>query len=177
MKHCKVCNKLADNGTKRCQKCGSEFEYDPRVTPFSETRIIFGVLLIVLVGWIVYANIPLTLPDPAECSRVSVNRFERIAKNYYSETRNILRKEMLLTNELSALSVYKNEAKAMPVPTCLEPAKDDLVNFLNQIYFVGVYSRNFAYEVAAIRTEKAGDYWDSFNAQLDAVRACLPDCP
>lgn len=177
MKHCNVCDKLADNGARRCQKCGSEFEYDPRVTPFSETRIILGVLLIALVGWIVYINAPLKLPDPAECSRTSVNRFERIAKNYYRETRNILRKELLLTRELSTLSIYKHEAEDMPVPVCLEPAKDDLVNFLNQVYFIGVYSARIAYQGAANRTTRAGEYWDAMNAHIDSVRECLPNCP
>ncbi len=177
MKRCKVCNKLADNGAKRCVKCGSDFEYDPRVTPFSETRIILSVLILAVVGWIVYMNIPLTPPDPAECSQTSVNRYERIAKNYYKETRNILRNEVLFTKELSALSAYKNEAKAMPVPACLESAKSDLVNFLEQVYFIGVYSSRFAYQGAAVRTQRAGEYWDSFNAHLDSVRECLPNCP
>jgi len=177
MKHCKVCDKLADNGAKYCEKCGSEFEYDPRVTPFSETKIILGILIIALVSWIIYTNIPLPLPDPTECSQTSVNRFERIANNYYRETRNILRKEVLFTTELSALSATKNEAKAMAVPACLEPAKSDLVNFLDQIYFVGVYSLRFAYQGAAYRTERAGEYWESLNTHLDEVRECLPNCP
>ena len=177
MKRCDVCDKLADNGVKRCQKCGSEFEYDPRVTPFSETRIILGVLLIAMVGWIIYVNIPLLPPDPAACTRTSVNRFERIANNYYRETRNILRKEMLLTEELSTLSIYKHEAEELPVPACLEPAKEDLVNFLNQVYFIGVYSARLAYQGATNRTERAGAYWDDLSAHIDEVRECLPNCP
>ena len=177
MKRCEVCNKLADNGAKRCQKCGSEFEYDPRVTPFSETRIITAVLFIALAAWIISVNMPLLPPDPAECSRTSVNRFERIAEHYYRESRNILRKELLFTKELSVLRVYKNEAKTMPVPTCLEPAKDDLVNYLDQVYFVGAYSVRFAYQGAADRTQRAGEYWDSLNAHLDDLRECLPNCP
>lgn len=177
MKRCDVCNKLADNGAKRCQKCGTEFPYDPRVTPLSETRIILGLLVLALVGWIIYNNIPLTPPDPTECSRTSVDRFERIAENYFKESRNVLRKELLLTSELSKLRSFMNEAESIPVHPCLEPAKSDLVNYLEEVYFTGVYSVRFAYQGAAYRTEQAGYYWDAFNGKIDELKECAPDCP
>lgn len=177
MKRCKVCNKLADNGNKICQHCGTPFEYDPKVTPFSERRILLAIVIIALVSWIVYNNISLKYPDPTECSKTSYNRFKRIAKNYYKETKNILEKELLFTSELSTLSSYKNEAESIPVPICLEPAKEDLVNYLNQVYYIGVYSMWGAYQGAAYKTEKAGLYWEAFNAHLAEVKECLPNCP
>lgn len=177
MKRCEVCNKLADNGAKRCQRCGTEFPFDPRKTPFSETRIIIGLLMLALVGWIIYTNIPLTPPDPSECSQTSVNRFERIAENYYRESRNVIRKELLFTSELSKLRSFKNEAEAIPVPPCLEPAKADLVDYLEEVYYIGVYSVRFAYQGAAYRTEQAGVYWESLKQNIAQIRECLPNCP
>jgi hypothetical protein len=177
MKRCKECNKLADNGAKRCQRCGTEFEYKRWRMLFSETRIILGILVIALVGWIVYNAVPLPLPDPTQCSETSVKRFERVANNYFTETRNILRSEILFTRELSMLRSYKNEAESIPVHPCLEPAKAELVEYLDDVYFIGLYSSWGAYQAAAYKTESAGAYWDSFNSELDAVKGCLPNCP
>jgi len=177
MKRCKVCNKLADNAEKRCQRCGTEFEYDRWRMLFSESRIILVIVIITVLGLAIYNAIPLLPPDPAECSQTSVDRFEKIAKDYYKETRNILGKEMLRSKELSTLRSYKNEAEAIPVHPCLEPAKENLVNYLNDLYYIGVYSTGFAYRGAAYRTERAGYFWDSLNANLDEVRECLPNCP
>lgn len=177
MKRCEECNKLADNGAKHCQRCGTEFPYDPRKTPFSETRILVGLLLLALVGWIIYRSIPVPPPDPNECSRASVNSFERIGKDFYSDSRNVLRKEILYTRELSELRSFKNEAGSIPVPPCLEPAKADLVDYLEDVYYIGFYSSRGAYQGAAYHTAQAGYYWDTFNAHLDEVRECLPNCP
>jgi hypothetical protein len=177
MKRCTECKKLQDNGNKRCQKCGAPFEYDPRVTPFSETRIFLAVVVIALASLIVYNNIPLKLPDPTECSRTSYRRFKRLAENYYKETKNVLRQEVIFTTELSELRAERNKAEDIPVPPCLEPAKANLVGYLDQVYFIGVYSVWGAYQGAAYSTERAGQYWESLNANLDAVKECLPDCP
>lgn len=177
MKRCKVCQKLADNGAKYCQKCGTEFEYDPKVTPFSESKILLGILMIALVSLIVFTSIPLKFPDPTECSRTSVNRFKRIAENYFQETKNVLRHEVIFTRELSALSVAKNEAGDIPVPACLEPAKSDLVSYLNEVYYIALYSKWGYYQGAATSTQNAGVYWDSMNNHLSEVKSCLPNCP
>ena len=58
MKRCKVCNRLTDNGDKHCPKCGSPFPYDPKVSPYSETKIalivlVLAVLAVVLVNAVV----------------------------------------------------------------------------------------------------------------------------
>lgn len=177
MKRCKECNKLADNGTKRCQRCGTLFEYDPKVTPFSETKIILGILTIALVSLIVYTSIPLKLPDPNECSHTSYTRFKRIAEDYYQETKLLLRQEVIFTSELSSLRSLKNEVESIPVPTCLEPAKADLVDYLDQVYYIGVYSVWGYYQGAAYSTEEAGLYWEAFNNHLSEVKECLPNCP
>ncbi len=177
MKRCEVCNKLADNGDRRCQKCGTEFKYDPRVTPFSESRIIFALLVIALVSWVVYNALPLKMPNPSECSRTSYRRFDRIANTYYGDTKRILRSDMLLSADLSELRAYRNKAEAVPVPVCLEPAKEDLISYLNEVYYIGVFSRWGAYRGAAYRTENAGIYWDAVVQHFAEVKDCLPDCP
>ena len=177
MKRCDVCNKLADNGAKRCNKCGTEFPYDPKKMLFSETRIFIGLLILALVGWIIYRSIPVTLPDPDECSMASIRSFERIGEKYYRESRNVLRSEILFTPELSQLRTFKNEAEDIQVHPCLEPAKTDLVEYLDEVYFIGVYSSRGAYQGAAYRTEQAGYYWDAFNTEIDELKECVPDCP
>jgi len=177
MKRCEVCNKLADNGNNRCQHCGTPFEYDSRVTPFSETRIILAIVMIALVSWIIYNAIPLKPPDPTKCSQTSYYRFKRIAKNYYKDSKNIFRQEVLFTSELSQLRSYKNDAESIPVPHCLEHAKADLVKYLDKVFYIGVYAVWGAYQSAADSTEKAGYYWEAFNAHLAEVKECLPNCP
>lgn len=177
MKRCEVCNKLADNGARRCQRCGTEFPDDPRKFRFSETRILLVFLVLALAGWIIYRSIPVPPPDPNECSRASVNSFEKIGKAYYRESRNVLRSEILYTSELSQLRALKNEAEDIPVHPCLEPAKSDLVEYLDEVYFIGYYSSRGAYQGAAYRTAQAGYYWDAFNAKIDELKECVPDCP
>ena len=177
MKRCDVCNKLADNGARRCQRCGTEFPHDPRKFRFSETRILLGFLILALAGWIIYRSIPVPPPDPKECSRASVNSFEKIGEAYYRESRNVLRSEILYTSELSQLRALKNEAEDIPVHPCLEPAKVDLVEYLDEVYYIGYYSSRGAYQGAAYRTAQAGYYWDAFNAKIDELKECVPDCP
>lgn len=177
MKRCPQCNKLTDNGAKYCQRCGTEFDYDRWRMFFSETRIFLIILILSLLGLAIYNAIPLLPPDPAECSQTSLNRFERIVNDYYKETRNILRSEILFSRELSMLRAYKNEAESIPVHPCLEPAKVDLVEYLDDVYFIGLFSSWGAYQAAAERTERAGYYWDSLNANLDELEACMPNCP
>jgi hypothetical protein len=177
MKRCKECNKLADNGDKRCLRCGAPFEYDPRVTPFSETKISLALLTIIVVALIVSNAIPLTLPDPTECSRTSYRRFKRIAEDYYSKTKNVMRQEMITTSELSELMGYKREAQAMPVPPCLEPAKANLVEYLDDAYYTVLYVAWGYYQGAAFKTESAGAYWHALNTDLAQVKDCLPNCP
>lgn len=133
--------------------------------------------MIALMSLIVYNNIPLKPPDPTECSRTSVNRFKRIAEDYYQETMLVLRQEVIFTSELSTLRSYRNEAESLPVPACLEPAKADLVNYLDQVYYIGVYSVWGYYQGAAYSTEEAGMHWEAFKNHLAEVKECLPNCP
>ena len=177
MKQCEVCQKWADNGDKRCQNCGSPFKYDPRVNPFSETRIFLAILLIAVVGLIVSNAIPQQLPDPTECSRTNVRRFSKIADRYFKKTRNVLRSDMITSRELSKLISYKYEAEDIPVPVCLEPAKTELITYLGDVYYIALFSVWGDFQGATDRTESAGIRWDAFNAHLDGVKACLPNCP
>ena len=177
MKRCEVCNKLADNGAKRCHKCGTEFPYDPRKTPFSETKIFLGLLILAVVGWLIYRSIPVPPPDPNACSRASINSFQKIGEKFYRDSRNVLRSEILFTPELSQLRSYKNQAEDIPVHPCLEPAKADLVEYLDEVYYIGVYSSRGGYQGAAYRTAQAGYYWEAFNAKIDALKECTPNCP
>jgi hypothetical protein len=176
MKQCSECHKWADNGAERCQNCGAPFEYDPKVNPFSETRILLGILIVVVFAIIISGKRPLKLPDPTECSTTSYRRFRRIVDTYYQETRNVLKSEILGTREMSELMRYKNDAKSIPVPACLEPAKAEFVEYLEEVYFIGMYSGRGAYQAATISTQKAGGYWESLNQELDAIEECVPNC-
>jgi len=177
MKRCEVCNKLADNGTKYCQKCGTAFKYDPKVTPFSETRIILGVLILAIVGLVISNAIPQPLPDPTQCSRTSYRRFRNIANDYYRESKNVLRAEMIMTRELSELRILKNEAEALPVPACLEPAKTALVEYLDDFYYIALFSVWGSFRASGAKMESAAGHWESLNAHLDLIDACAPNCP
>ena len=176
MKRCQVCNKLTDNGAQRCPKCGSAFKYDPKVTPFSETRIFLAILAIAAVVLIVYSAIPVKLPDPQECSQTSVNRLRRIFNETYRQTKNTLKTEMITGVELSELMSLKLEAQDMPVPTCLEPAKTDMVEFLDDVYFTAMFSVRGAYMAATARVQSSAVHMENFYTHLKEVEACLPDC-
>lgn len=177
MKRCTVCSKLTDNGDQRCPNCGSPFPYNPRVSPFSETKIFLIVVLIALVAWRVYESLPLLPPDPAVCSQTSYNRFKKIVVHAHTDATNILAENYISSKHLSEIIQLKREAEALPVPTCLEPARSDFVNYLNALYYTAVMSAWDGYEYATLYAESAASYLKSLNANLDAVKACLPDCP
>jgi hypothetical protein len=176
MKRCKVCNKLTDNGDKRCIKCGTPFEYDPKVSPFSETKIALVVLFLAAVGLIIARSLPLPLPDPSVCSRTSYVRFKRIVARTHNDIMYILAENYIPSRNLSEIMAKKNAAEAMAVPACLEPAKADYVNYLNALYYTAVPSAWGAYESATLYAENAAGYLDDLQADLDKVKACLPDC-
>jgi hypothetical protein len=129
------------------------------------------------VGWLIYRSIPVPPPDPNQCSQASINSFEKIGEKYYRDSRNVLRSEILFTPELSQLRAFKNEAEDIPVHPCLEPAKADLVEYLDEVYYIGVYSARGGYQGAAYRTAQAGYYWEAFNAKIDELKECAPNCP
>jgi hypothetical protein len=176
MKRCKVCHKITDNGTKRCQKCGTAFEYDPRVTPFSETKIILAFLAITVVVLIIYNAIPPKLPDPTECSQTSVDRLRRIFKTNLRETKLILKSEMLTGFDLSELMSYKLAAEDLPVPSCLEPAKAEMVGFFEDVYFTAMFSVRGGYRAASDRVQRSAVHMESFYAHLEEIETCLPNC-
>jgi hypothetical protein len=176
MKRCKVCNKLTDNGDKRCSKCGTSFEYDPKVSPFSETKIALLVLFLAAVGLIIARSLPLPLPDPTVCSRESYSRFKRIVARTHNDIMYILAENYIPSKNLSEIIVKKRAAEEMAVPACLEPAKADYVNYLNALYYTAVPSAWGAYDYATVYAESAAGYLDALQADLAKVRACLPDC-
>jgi hypothetical protein len=176
MKRCKVCNRLTDNGDKRCLKCGTPFEYDPKVSPYSETKIALVILFLAAIGFIVARSIPMQLPDPSVCSRKSYARFERIVARYHQDVTNILAENYISSKHLSAIMLKKRAAQELAVPACLEPAKEDFVNYLNALYYTAVPSAWGAYEYAALYAESAASYLDLLQADLDKVKACLPNC-
>ena len=177
MKRCEVCNQLTDNGDQRCPRCGSPFPYNPRVTPFSETKIILAVVLIALVAWRVYEALPLLPPDPAVCSQTSYNRFKKIVVHAHTDATNILAENYISSTNLSRIMALKREAEALPVPACLEPAKVDYVAYMDALYYSAVLSAWDGYESATLYVESAANYLNALNAHLDEVKACLPDCP
>jgi hypothetical protein len=177
VKRCKVCNRLTDNGDKRCPKCGTPFEYNPKVSPFSETRIALIILALALVAFIVYQALPVPLPDPTVCSRTSYNRFKRIVVRSHRDTLNILAENYISSKHLSEIMQNKRAAEELAVPACLEPARADYVNYLDALYRTAVPSAWGAYEYAAMYAQSAAAYLDALRADLDSVKACLPDCP
>jgi hypothetical protein len=176
MKRCEVCKKLTDNGDKHCPKCGSPFKYDPKVSPFSETKIGMAILFLVAVWFFIARSLPPQLPDPSVCSRTSYSRFNRIFINYHNEIMTILAENYISSKDLSEIIMKRKEAEAMPVPVCLESAKEDLVNYLNALYYTAIPAAWDAYDSAAVYAESAAGYLDLLQADLDKVKACLPDC-
>lgn len=176
MKRCKVCNRLTDNGDKRCPKCGSPFAYDPKRSPYSETKIALIIVFLAAIGLIVARSLPVRLPDPTTCSRTSYTRFKRIVARSHNEIMYILAENYISSKHLSAIMINKRDAETLAVPACLEPAKADYVNYLNALYYTAVPSAWGAYEYAAMYAERAAAYLDALQADLDVVKACLPDC-
>ncbi len=177
MKRCKVCKRLTDNGDERCPRCGSVFEYDPKVSPYSETKIALIVLALAVAAFIVYRSLPVPLPDPAVCSRTSVQRFTRIVARSHRDTLNILAENYISSKHLSEIMKNKRAAQNLVVPACLETAKKDYVSYLNALYYTAVPSAWGAYEYATMYAESAAKYLDALQADLKEVKACLPDCP
>jgi hypothetical protein len=176
MKRCTVCGKLADNGDKRCHKCGTPFIYDPKVSPFSEIRIALICLGLVLLGFFIYQSLPMQPPDPTVCSRTSYIRFKSIVVKSHRDTLNILAENYISAKQLSEIMKNKHAAEALSVPACLEKAKADYVNYLDALYYTAVLSAWNGYEPAAKTVESAAGYLDALQADMDEVNACLPNC-
>lgn len=177
MKRCTECGRLTDNGDKRCPRCGSPFPYNIWNSIFSETRILVFLLLLGLIAWRVYEAQPLLPPDPDVCSRTSYNRFKKIVVHAHTEVTDILAENYISSSHLSEIVQLKRDAETLPVPACLEPAKADFVNYLDSLYYTAVMSAWDGYEYAALYAETAANYLQSLNAKMDAVKACLPNCP
>jgi hypothetical protein len=176
MKRCEVCKKLTDNGDKYCPKCGSPFKYDPKVSPFSETKIGLAILCLSAIGFFVARSLPPQMPDPSACSRASYSRFKNIVVLYHNDIMTILAENYISSKNLSEIVMKRKAAEAMPVPACLEPARKDFVNYLNALYYTAIPAAWDEYDSAAVYAESAAGYLDQLQADLEKVRACLPDC-
>jgi uncharacterized protein (UPF0212 family) len=177
MKRCKVCNKLTDNGDKRCPKCGTPFEYNPKVNLFSETRILLIVAILGLIGYLVSRAIPMPLPDPTTCSPASYKRFKNIVVRTHNDAMTIMGEGHTTSGNLSKLMQYKLDAEAMEVPACLETAKADFVNYLDALYYTAVPSAWGADEYATLSEQDPAGYLQILKTELTRVQACLPNCP
>ncbi len=176
MKRCEVCKKLTDNGDKRCPRCGSPFKYDPKVSPFSETKIGLIIVALIIAGFVVAGQLPLRLPDPTVCSRTSYTRFKKIVIQYHNDVTNILAENYISSKDLSEITLKKRAVEAMAVPTCLEPAKADFMNYLNALFYTAIPAAWDEYEYAAVNAEQAVGYLNLLQQDLEEVKACLPNC-
>jgi len=84
---------------------------------------------------------------------------------------------MIMTRELSELRILKNEAEALPVPACLEPAKTALAEYLDDFYYIALFSVWGSFRASGAKMESAAGHWESLNAHLDLIDACAPNCP
>jgi hypothetical protein len=150
--------------------------YDPKKSPFSETKIGLAILFLALIGFFVARSLPLPLPDPSVCSRTSYSRFKNIVARSHNEVMYILAENYISSKSLSEIMLKKRAAEALAVPVCLEPAREDFVKYLNALYYTAVPSAWGAYDSATLYAESAAGYLDSLQADLDKVNACLPDC-
>jgi hypothetical protein len=161
----------------RCPKYGSPFEYDPKVTPFSETKIGLIILFLAAVGYVVARFTPQPLPDPTVCSRTSVARFERIVIRSHNDVMYILAENYISSKHLTEIMQKKRAAEALAVPACLEQAKEDYVDYLTSLYYTAVLSAWKAYDYATLDAQSAAGYLELLQADLKEVKACLPNCP
>ncbi len=78
MRKCTDCSTLYDNGARICERCGTKFPYDPKVTPFSERRIALILIVFVMVVLAVfnhYISMPIT---DTSCSRINYLRVQKM---------------------------------------------------------------------------------------------------
>ena len=134
------------------------------------------IVFLAVVGFIVARSLPLQLPDPSECSQTSYTRFKRIVVRAHNDALNILAENYISSKSLSEIMQQKRAAQALAVPVCLEPARADLVSYLDALYYTAVPSAWGAYEYAAMYAESAAGYLNALQVDLDNVKACLPNC-
>ncbi|MEA4958693.1 MAG: hypothetical protein VB029_03175 [Anaerolineaceae bacterium] len=177
MKRCSECSLLADNGDKHCPTCGTPFPYDPKVTPYSETKLLIIVVVLALAAVVYFKVRPLPLPDPTTCSRTSLNRFEAIVYHNHQKAMTILAENYISSKHLSSLMLVRRQADALAVPACLETAKQYYVDYLESIYYTAALSASWGFEPATLAAESASNSMDALKAQFDLVSRCLPNCP
>lgn len=176
MKRCPECQSLTENGDKHCQKCGAPFPYDPKISPYSETKIAIILILCAVIAVVILKSRPMALPDPSTCSLTSYNRFRSIIVQSHQDAMNILAENYISSKELSEIMQLKRTAEGIEVPACLETSKQLFVDYLNELYYTAVLSAWGAYEAGTVRVQNAASLIDQLNLSLAEVRDCLPDC-
>ncbi len=177
MRKCTDCSTLYDNGARICERCGTKFPYDPKVTPFSERRIALILIVFVMVVLAVfnhYISMPIT---DTSCSRIN---YLRVQKMLHDSRDRVMRIQDHGYIPISGPSIIMQERYFMEninLPPCFEPIRRDMIDYYLIMHTVTRISSFGGHTYTVPLLEEAVMLQNRVDQKMEEIDKCLPDCP
>ncbi len=177
MRQCTSCKTLFDNSIRYCERCGEEFPYDPKVTPYSEKRIAVILIIIVamvLLGYNTYIKQPI---NSAACSRTNYLRVQKIIADARYEVMRVQDHGFIPFTGATTVMVQKYKMESIYLPPCFEGVRQDMVEYfslMHRVTTVSAYGGNLS---TSSLLEKAFHAQKRVDATMEKIYECLPNCP
>ena len=177
MRQCKSCNTLFDNGVRFCERCGSDFPYDPKITPYSEGKIAITLIILIAIALIAfnkYVSMPIT---NQECSRTNYLRVQKLI----DESRNrVMRVQDHGYIPISGGTIIMSERYARDkiyLPPCFVPIRQDMIEYYLLMHGITQMSAYGGQAYTLSLLEKAVAAQNRVDQKFEEINQCLPNCP
>lgn len=177
MRQCTSCKTLFDNSIRFCERCGQEFPYDPKVTPYSERRIAVILILLVAIGLLAYNTYIKQPITTAACSRTNYLRVKKIIADSRYEVMRVQDHGFIPFTGATTVMLQKYMMESIYLPPCFEPIREDMIEYftlMHRVTTVSMYGGNFS---TSSLLEQAYNAQKRVDATMEGIYKCLPNCP
>lgn len=177
MRRCESCKTLYDNGVRICERCGTDFPYDPKISPYSEGKIAIILILVivtVLIGINKYLNMPIS---DDKCSRTNYLKVQKWLDNSRDRVMRVQDHGFIPMGGSSTIMRERYMFEELYLPPCFEPIREDMIEYYIQMYKVTRISSFGGHSYTIPFLEQAAKSQNHVDELMESINKCIPNCP
>ena len=176
MRRCHSCKTLFDNGVQYCERCGEEFPYDPKVTPYSEGRMAIILIILVSIALLSYNTFIKQPISSSACSRTNFLRVQKIINDSRYEVMRVQDHGFIPFTGATTVMLQKYKLERIYLPPCFEGIRADMVEYftlMHRVTTISAYGGNLS---TSALLEQAYNAQKRVDATMEKINQCLPNC-
>jgi hypothetical protein len=177
MRRCDSCKTLYDNGVRICERCGTVFPYDPKISPFSEGKIAIILILVVaavLIGINRYASMPIT---DNNCTRINYIRVQKLLNDSRDRVMRVQDHGYIPMGGSTTIMRERYMIEDVHLPPCFEPIREDMIEYYTLMYKATRISSFGGHVYTIPLLEQAANAQNRVDEKMEAINKCIPNCP